>query len=326
MNHRERIHAALHNQPVDRVPVALWRHFPNDDLRAEGLAARVVEFQKKYDFDFVKVTPASGYPAEMYGATFIDGKNREGTRSYTKRPVNRLDDWDLIEPLDATNPVFVRETTALKQIRQQLGPDVPVLQTIFGPLNSAHNLAGDRTFGDLRAHPDILERALRAITQTTIRFAIASLRSGADAIFFATQMATSKYLTLDGFKKYSEPYDLQVIEAIRAEKPDFIFLHIHGLDIYFDALARWPVDVINWHDRRTPPSLREASARFKGALAGGLEEWKTLAAGSPEDAKAQALDAIGQMNRQRFILAAGCVIPVDTPDANIRAAVQAATG
>jgi uroporphyrinogen decarboxylase len=308
------------------VPVALWRHFPNDDLRAEGLAARVVEFQKKYDFDFVKVTPASGYPAEMYGASFIDGKNREGTRSYTKRPVNRLDDWGLIEPLDATNPVFVRETTALKQIRQQLGPDVPVLQTIFGPLNSAHNLAGDRTFGNLRARPDIVERALRAITQTTIRLAVASLRSGADAIFFATQMATPKYLTLDEFKKYSEPYDLQVIEAIRAEKPDFIFLHIHGLDIYFDALARWPVDVINWHDRRTPPSLREASAKFKGALAGGLEEWKTLADGSPEDARAQALDAIGQMNRQRFILAAGCVIPVDTPDANIRAAVQAAAG
>ncbi len=46
MNHRERIHAAIKNQPVDRVPVALWRHFPNDDLRAEGLAARVVEFLK----------------------------------------------------------------------------------------------------------------------------------------------------------------------------------------------------------------------------------------------------------------------------------------
>src|SRR5512142_729750 len=205
MNHRERIHAALHDQPVDRVPVALWRHFPNDDLRAEGLATRVVEFQKKYDFDFVKVTPASGYPAEMYGASFIDGKNREGTRSYTKRPVNRLDDWDLIEPLDATNLVFVRETTALKQIRQQLGPDVPVLQTIFGPLNSAHNLAGERTFGDLRAHPDIVERALRAITESTINFAVASLRAGATAVFYATQMATTRYVTEDEFHRYAEP-------------------------------------------------------------------------------------------------------------------------
>src|SRR5512146_1640284 len=103
MNHRERIQAALRGQPVDRVPAALWRHFPNDDLQAEKLAARVVEFQKKHDFDFVKVTPASGYPAEMYGATFRDGANREGTRAYINRPVNRLDDWDTVELLDEKN-------------------------------------------------------------------------------------------------------------------------------------------------------------------------------------------------------------------------------
>ena len=331
MNHRERIHAALRGQPVDRVPVALWRHFPNDDLRAEQLAARVVEFQKKYDFDFVKVTPASGYPAEIYGATFVDGQNREGTRSYTKRPVISLEDWDTIAPVDATNPVFVRETAALTQIRQQLGPDVPILQTIFGPLNSAHNIGGERTFSDLRAYPEILERALRAITETTLRFALESLRSGADAIFFATQMATPKYMTQEEFRKYSEPYDLQVIEAIRASKPDFIFLHIHGLDVYFDTLARWPVDVVNWHDRRTAPSLKDARQILRFAqndkvLAGGLDEWKTLAMGTPDDVKAQVRDAVAQTGGRGFILAAGCVIPVDTPEANIRAAIEAVRG
>ncbi len=238
MNHRERIHAALRGEPVDQVPVALWRHFPNDDLRAETLAARVVEFQNKYDFDLVKVTPASGYPAEMYGATFIDGKNREGTRSYTKRPVNELDQWDNIAPLDASNPVTVREAAACKSIRAQLGSDVPILQTVFGPLNSAHNLAGERMFGDLRAHPDIVERALRAITETTINFAVASLRAGATAIFYATQMATTRYMTEDEFHRYAEPYDLQVLQAIRAEKPEFVLLHIHGLDIYFNALTQ----------------------------------------------------------------------------------------
>ncbi len=327
MNHRERIHAALRGEPVDKVPVALWRHFPNDDLRAETLAARVVEFQNKYDFDLVKVTPASGYPAEMYGASFIDGKNREGTRSYTSRPVNQLDDWDRIAPLDASNPVTAREAAAIKAIRAQLGDDVPVLQTVFGPLNSAHNLAGERMFGDLRAHPDIVERALRAIAQSTINFAVASLRAGASAIFYATQMATSRYVTEDEVHRYAEPYDLQVLEAIRAEKPDLILLHIHGLDIYFDALAQGPVDILNWHDRRTAPSLKAARASLGAqsgkALLGGLEEWKTLTEGSPEAVRAQARDAVGETQGRGFILGAGCVIPVDTPEANIRAAVDA---
>ncbi len=31
MNKRERLEAAIAGQSVDRVPVALWRHFPGDD-------------------------------------------------------------------------------------------------------------------------------------------------------------------------------------------------------------------------------------------------------------------------------------------------------
>ena len=328
MNHRERIHAAIKNQPVDRVPVALWRHFPNDDLRAETLAARVVEFQKKFDFDFVKVTPASGYPAEMYGATFRatppdSPRAREGVREYVTRPVNALDDWGKIVPLDAKNPVVVRETAALKLIRQQLGGDAPILQTIFSPLNSAHNLASERLFDDLRAHPDVLHRALSALTETTARLAVESLRAGADSIFYATQMATRKYLSEDEFRQFGEAYDLQVLEAIRAAKPDFIFLHIHGIDIYFDRLARWNVDILNWHDRRTAPTLKEARARHTGALAGGVNEWDTLAAKSRAEVAAEVRDAIAQTGGRGFIAAAGCVIPVDTPEENIRAAQEA---
>ncbi len=327
MNHRERVHAALRGDPpasagLDRVPVALWRHFPNDDLRAETLAARVVEFQNKFDFDFVKVTPASGYPAEMYGATFRDGQNREGTRAYITRPVNALGDWEKIAALDSANPVFVRELAALELIREKLGGNVPILQTIFSPLNSAHNLAGERMFADLREHPDVLHRALRAVTETTARFAVESLRAGADSIFFATQMATRKYLSEEEFCAFGEPYDLQVLDAIRA-KHDFILLHIHGIDIYFDLLARWPVQAINWHDRRTAPSLKEARAKFKGALVGGINEWDTLAAKSREDVIAEVRDAMAQTNGRGLIVAGGCVIPVDTPEEHVKAVVEA---
>src|SRR2546430_2511890 len=60
MTSRDRIRAAISGKPVDRVPVAFWRHFPGDDQRAESLAAAHVNFQKKYQWDFLKVTPASG--------------------------------------------------------------------------------------------------------------------------------------------------------------------------------------------------------------------------------------------------------------------------
>lgn len=324
MNHRERIRAALRGEPTDRVPVALWRHFPNDDLRAETLAARVVEFQIKFDFDFVKVTPASSFPAEMYGATFRDAQNREGTRAYISRPVNAIADWDKIVPLDAANPVFVRELAALKIIRGKLGADVPILQTIFSPLNTAHNLAGERLFADLRAQPATLHRVLAALTETTSRFALESMRAGADSIFFATQMATRKYFNEAEFHEFGEKYDLQVLNAIRGAKPDFILLHIHGVDIFFDQLTKYPVDALNWHDRRTAPSLKGARGKFKGALVGGINELDTLTGKSREAVNAQARDAISQTNGRGFVLSTGCVILVDTPEENIRAVIEAA--
>ncbi len=329
MNHRERISAAMRGEPVDHTPVALWRHFPNDDLSAEGLARRVVEFQNKYEFDLVKVTPASGYPAEMYGATFRDGQNREGTRTYVSRPVNSISDWNRIGALDASNPVFQREAAAIKLIRQALGAEVPILQTVFAPLNTAHNLAGERLMEDLRAEPVLLHRVLRALTETTIRFATESLRAGASAIFFATQMATPKYLTLEEFQRFGEPYDLEVVEALTAAQAEFILLHIHGLNIYFEPLSQWPVQAINWHDRRTEPSLAEARAQYRGLLVGGIDEWGTLQ-GNPADREAnnaivqQVRNAIEQVNGRGLILAGGCVIPIDTPEQNIRTVLETA--
>jgi uroporphyrinogen decarboxylase len=119
-----------------------------------------------------------------------------------------------------------------------------------------------------------------------------------------------------------------VLEAIRGAKPDFIFLHIHGLDIYFDELMNYPVQVLNWHDRRTAPSLKEAreilrAAGNRKAIAGGIDEWNVLAEKSREAVIAQARDAITQAGERGFILAAGCVTLVDTPEENIRAVVDA---
>jgi uroporphyrinogen decarboxylase len=72
--------------------------------------------------------------------------------------------------------------------------------------------------------------------------------------------------------------------------------------------------------------LKEARGKWKGALAGGINEWDTLAAKSREAVIAEARDAIAQTGGRGFILTAGCVIPVDTPEENIRAVVETVRG
>jgi len=100
MDKRERLQAAIKGEPVDRVPVALWRHFPVDDQRPEDLAAATIEFQTQYDFDFVKVTPSSSFCLRDWGVLDEWSGDPEGTRDYTRRVIQEPDDWTRLKPLD----------------------------------------------------------------------------------------------------------------------------------------------------------------------------------------------------------------------------------
>jgi uroporphyrinogen decarboxylase len=97
-------------------------------------------------------------------------------------------------------------------------------------------------------------------------------------------------------------------------------LHIHGSRVMFDVVADYPVQVVNWHDRETAPTLREGQARVKGAVLGGLRQWETMLRGTPEDVQREAQDAMEQTGGRRFILGTGCVTPITAPWANLRAA------
>lgn len=322
MNKRERVQAAIKRLPVDRQPIALWRHFPRDDQESDKFARRVADFQNKFDFDFVKVTPAAGYMDEMYGAQMRDAGNREGTRDHVTRAVNDWRDWAKIQTLDESNRVFQREFTSLRLIREELGSGALILQTIFSPLTAAKNLAGDRLIQDLHDHPAELHHALEHLGKTILNFALYSIKAGADAIFFATQVATSDFVTEAESRAFGQAYNLTILNELHG-KVDFVLLHAHGENIYFQHLAQYPVQIMNWHDRKTWPTLAEGKQLFHGAVAGGIEEWGTLAGATREQIQSQIREAIQQTEGLGLILAPGCVIPVDTPEENIAAAREA---
>ena len=83
--HRERLEACLSGKLSDRPPVALWRHFPVDDQSPENLAEAHLAFQRTYDFDLVKVTPASSFCLKDWGADDVWEGNTEGTRRFDAR-------------------------------------------------------------------------------------------------------------------------------------------------------------------------------------------------------------------------------------------------
>jgi len=322
VSHRARLETCLCGEKPDRVPVALWRHFPVDDQNSHSLAAAISNFQHSYDFDFIKVTPASSYATKDWGTQDKWNGNPEGTRDYLDPVVSRFDDWRSLKKLDPRKGALGKMIDTLKVVAREFSPEVPFIQTIFSPLAQAKNLAGkERLYLHLRSCPEALHFGLRTITEVTIDFINEARKTGIDGIFFAVQHAQYHLLSSTEFETFGRFYDLQVLEAVRD-----LWLnvgHIHGENIMFEHVYDYPVSVLNWHDRETSPTLAEAQHRFSGIVCGGLRQWQTLALGDPKQVTREAKEAIQQTDGTRFILGTGCVLPIITPHGNILAARRA---
>jgi uroporphyrinogen decarboxylase len=320
MNKRERLEAAIHGQPVDRIPIAFWRHFPGDDQRPADLAAATVAFQRRWDFDFVKVTPASSFCLRGWGVEDEWVGNIEGTREYRRRPIHAPADWLSLPPLDPRAGHLGDQLRCLELIRSQL-PDTPIVQTIFNPLSQAKNLVGADLIPMLRTHPKEVRRGLDTIVAATIEFVRAAKKTGIDGIFLAVQHASPQLLSEDEYRQFGVETDLRVL----AEAGDLWLnvLHLHGSPVYFDLLADYPAAVRNWHDRETTPKLGDALTKVRGAVCGGIARDATMLRGAPDDVRAELADALRQTGGRRLIVGTGCVTLIPSPEANLRAALEA---
>jgi uroporphyrinogen decarboxylase len=324
MHKRERLECAIHGETVDRVPVAAWRHFPGDDQRAADLAAATVEFQKMYDWDFVKVSPASSFCISDYGVQDRWVGALEGTREYTHRAVERSVDWTTLKALDPNKGGLGRQLQTLNLLKDALG-DTPYIQTIFSPLAQAKNISGeDVMIHHLRTEPERLHTGLRTITESTLRYLEAMRKSGISGIYYAIQHASYDKLSENEYRAFGRPYDLQVLEAARGHGWWLNVLHLHGPHPMFDMVTDYSIQAINWHDQEgSSPDLAVGKSKFGGAVCGGLGRWD-VHNGTPIEVREKARNAINLANGRRFILAVGCVLMVTTPWSNIHAIREAA--
>jgi uroporphyrinogen decarboxylase len=327
MSRRDRIAAAVNRQPVDRVPYAVWRHFPAVDRSAAGLAQASLRFHERYGSDFLKLTPRGGYAVEAWGCVESEEVRPDGHRPCGSCAVRDGDDWKKIRPLDpGAAPGWSEQIEAIIRLGfdRRIG-DAPVLPTLFSPLSLARKLSGERLDTDLRARSEDVVGALEAITETLVRFADLALSEGASGVFYSIQAASFRLHSEETYARFGEPYDRRVLESV-AGRSMLTVVHCHGSDLMFDRLAQLPGHAWNWDDRATPPALAEGAARVPGTVIGGLDQWQVLRDGTPEAAAAQARDAVAQTRGTGLIVGAGCVLAMNTPDANVAAVVRALGG
>ncbi len=333
MNREERIKAALNGQEVDRIPVSIWMHFSEVDQDPRMLAEEQINLNEKYDYDFIKLMPFGTYTVQDWGS-----KIRFYCQKYKEPIIDQfgikgIKDWSILETLPAYYGTWGKQLQLAQHVSKNIEKNTPFIQTVFSPLTTAKKLAGDRLFHDMKEEPKMIHQALEVITETTINFIKANIEAGVSGFFLATQCATYDLMNDENYEEFGAKYDLELIEAFK-DDTYFNVVHIHGENIMFDTVEKYPCNCLNWHDRYTEPNFKEARKKTSKCFLGGIQEvpyfvdgvlkYNSIMSGSsPEQIEKHVLEAVNQIDGKGLIVGPGCVTDPRTKEENLYAVRKA---
>jgi uroporphyrinogen decarboxylase len=297
MTKTERVMAAVRGEPVDRLPICFWHHFKPEGSGRKLAEATLDFFVDSFDLDIVKIMPDIPYP-------------------FPHNSIDNVEDWRLLEPIDIQRSRYVSQRVeAVRLLRELLGPDTPIVMTVFSPLAELMYFAKEKSLAleHARQSPGGIHEALNTIANNLRRQNEAVIEAGADGVFFALQGCTRTMMTEELYREVGRPYDLIALSG--AANGWLNILHVHGeSELMFDSVLDYPTQVLSWSDRLAGPSLREARTKTSKCLMGGWHEFGALSNGPANAILDEAVDAVAQTNGRKFILANGCSVPDDTDE------------
>jgi len=315
MTKRRRVMAALRGLAVDRVPLAFWLHNFATENTARGLADETLRLARAFDWDFLKPQSRAQCFAEMWGLTYAPSGEKATPFTVTHAPINRAEDLARLPAIDPREGALGEQLEALRLIRAAVGPDVPIIWTVFAPPMILPMLArGGRAqaLDFLRTAPRESARAFDAMAETLGAYARLCLDAGADGLFYATNVATRSLLTAEECQRWQRPWDLRILGAV--EGAPFNLLHVCGADIQLDAFVDYPVTA--WSFAAVPgnPSLAAVHARTGRAVVGGLPAKPEIAGMTGAALVERATAATDEMGGRWLLLGPDCSINPDTPE------------
>ncbi|HME93487.1 MAG TPA: uroporphyrinogen decarboxylase family protein [Methylomirabilota bacterium] len=324
MTKRQRVMAALRGQPVDRIPLAFWLHNFNTENSARGLADETLRLARTFDWDFLKPQSRAQCFAEMWGLTYRPSRETATPCTVTHTPVVDAEDLARLPVADPREGALGEQLEALRLIRAAVGPDVPIIWTVFAPpmiLPMLTRGGREQALGLLRDAPRESARAFDVMAETLAEYARLCLAEGADGLFYATNVATRALMSAEECRRWQRRWDLRILRS--AERAPFNLLHVCGAGIHVDEFADYPVTALSFAAVPGNPTLAAAHARTGRAIVGGLPAKPEIAGMTEATLVARAGAATREMGGRWLLLGPDCSVNPDTP-ARLMHAVGAA--
>lgn len=326
MNSWERVRATLKGEEVDRPAASFWCHYFNQEDTAEKLANSMLNHQKKYGWDFLKVQSRSTFLMEAFGLeVFYEESGKHGV---TKRPCNSPEDLARMTVPDLSSGPLGEMIAAAKLISEGLKGEVPMVWSIFSPaVVTSRLMPSEAMFLQyLYEYPDEAQHAMDVVADTLIAFSNEIIGAGVNGFFYGTNSwATKDVLTVEEYKRLVAPYDLRVLEALPKTGSEFTLLHVCRNNCMVRDLVDYPVDILNWDSRgEGNPALADVREAAGGrTVMGGMTYDQKLISASPAQVKTEVATLRAAMGNRNWILGGGCAYPSATPEENMLAIREA---
>ena len=321
MTGRQRVAAALAMDVADRPPVGAWGHTYREEWSPEALAAITVERARRFGWDFVKFQPRASCFAEAFGSVYKPAGHSLRAPVLLSAAVPDLDSWRSVELVN--RKALDDQVESIGIVARKLGPDVPVMQTVFSPITVGGYLVGKsqaRVVRELRKHPDVVRPALERIAHALLDFSRRSVEDGAAGNFYAISGYAGRGVMPEAvYRELVLPLDLKILAQLPSSAW-FNVVHLCGSNLNFGLARDLPAQAVSWsiHNQGNP-SLAEGREIAGRAVLGGLSQRATLVFGPPPAIEAEARRAVAETGGRGLLLAPGCSVPPRVRDINLAA-------
>lgn len=306
---RERVRAALALDVADRPPVSAWGHTYDQEWGVESLATATVASAREHGFDFVKLQIRATTFGEAFGARWRYSGSPEVEPAMELAGGVDADGWRRIAQGPSDPAVLADLVEVVRLVVTELGPEVPVIQTVFSPGMVAWFLAGRDTAvlsRLMRDEPELMAAGLDRIAIALGRFTADSLAAGAAGMFYAINpLADTTIVPPDEYDARYLPSDRVAAEA--AAGGWFNMLHLCGAHINEKLGRELGMHCVNWAvEEPGNPGLAELRDRLGLAVAGGVGRYSPIRYEDPGEMRRAAEGALADTGGRGHLLTPGC--------------------
>jgi len=306
MNKRDMILDLVSNPgPSNYIPAGFFMHFDPAFHRGQAAIDKHLEFFRYTGMDFVKIQFEQPLPHHV---------------------MNKPEDW-LNAPL-FPDEFFEPAIKVVEGLVKAAKSEALIIMTLYSPLMwAAHLDERADIHRHLKENPDAVKKGLEIMTENVLKLVKGCKRVGVDGFYASTQGGESfRFQDKTFFTKYIKPTDLAVWDELQA--CTFNILHVCDYKGGYDNLTPfldYPGHVVNSSlklgDTHLTPS--EISQMFKRPFMGGMERTGIIATGDKDAIQKETIKVLDQKS-DRFILAADCTVPSETPWENLKTAIDIA--